>query len=71
VFCGGWRMESKTQNYNPNPKNFVHENFFMPILHFQRRRKNLLNLQRMGPPQFKERVPHTHFLEIEDREKKV
>jgi len=37
----------------------------MPILHFQRRREKNFNLQRMGPPQFKERVPHPHSLKLE------
>jgi hypothetical protein len=42
--------------------------FFTPILHPWRRKK-LLNLQRMGPPQFKARVPHSHSLKIENGKK--
>ena len=44
---------------------------FTPILHLRRRRMKLLNLQRMGPPQFKEKVPRTHSLKIENGKKEV
>jgi len=38
--------------------------FFTPILHFERRRNYFLNLERMDPPQFRERVPHPHSPKI-------
>jgi len=42
------------------------KSFSFSILHPWRRRKDFSNLQRMGPPPFKESMPHPHSPKIEN-----
>jgi hypothetical protein len=52
-------------------KTFAQEVFF--ILHFSpaEEKNGILNLQRMGPPPFKESVPRPHSMKIENGKKEV
>jgi len=51
------------------PKYLCCQKMVFGIFGLNRRKKNLLNLQKMGPPQFKKRVPCPHSLKIENGEK--
>jgi len=61
---GKWKL--------PRPQittTILHSPFF--ILHPWRRRMEFSNLQRIGPPPFKESMPHPHSLKIENGVKDV
>jgi len=47
-------MTDKNRNKKQSDENFALQNFFISILHIQRRRIKLLNLQSMGPPSRRE-----------------
>jgi len=59
------RMENENYHHKSLPPfTILHSSF--SILHPWRRRMEFSNLQRMGPPPFKESMPRPHSLKIEN-----
>jgi hypothetical protein len=66
---GEWRMEITRES--ACGKTFAQEAFSILHSSLVEEKNEILDLQRMGPPPFKESVPHLHAMKIENGKKEV